>query len=97
MITGPFELNLPAPLVTDLNKRIITFFYALFGTLARNFDTLHLSYALGLCDAQFSTGRSPEKSLIDNTFDYMELCFVLSAKENRHVLTRNYFHNRIPR
>ena len=64
MITGAFELNLHAPLVTDFNKRIITGFDALFRTSACHFDALHIYIcAFGLFDARFSTGRSPEKSL----------------------------------
>ena len=67
MITGAFKLNLHAPLVTDFNKRIIiiTVFDALFRTSVRHFDTLHIYLcAFGLFDVRFSTGLSPEKSLL---------------------------------
>ena len=67
VIKGAFELNLPALLVTDFNKRnIIMVFDALFGTSAHHFDALHIHLCtFGLFDELFSTGRSPEKSLHD--------------------------------
>ena len=45
VISGKFALNLLAPLVTDFNKRIITFLFdALFGTSARHFVALHFFF-----------------------------------------------------
>ena len=60
MITCALELNLPAPLVTELNKCIMSVFDVSFGTLACHFDALYIYLcAFGSFDAQFSTGGSP--------------------------------------
>ena len=63
MITCALELNLPAPLLTELNKCIMSVFDVIFGISACHFNPLYIYLcAFGSFDARFSTGRSPEKS-----------------------------------